>query len=224
LSLGGAALANPARKLEREVKVGKREKRWAKYRFSPGKFLDEELIEHNLVLSSLYLFAFEVLKFVILADVEDFLTDTFEMEEASKRWATWEAMLEDMKHRDDRVVAAYRKRLKEFDKNKWKASYLFLADIGVISEEDVADIEEITEHRNAIAHELPRLLTDEHLDVNLDRLMRMREILGKIEAWQMDIEKAISPELEDEELHSFRMIVVDRILSVALSGLSEHGK
>jgi len=200
--------------------VGKRRKKESAFRFSPEKFLDETTMRQNLILSSLYLFLFEVVKFAITEDVKDFLTFTSSLEDATGEITTWEVMLEESERKQARAVAAYKKRLGDLHKKKWKASCLFLEAIEVLDKQDVDDLGAIEAHRNEIAHELPRLLTAEDLDVNLRRLVRMREILGKIEAWQVSIEVAISPELEGKEIRSSRIVVADYIVSVALSAIS----
>jgi hypothetical protein len=43
------------------------------FRLSAAKFLDEDAVRRNLLLSALHLFAFEVLKNAIVADVKAFL-------------------------------------------------------------------------------------------------------------------------------------------------------
>ena len=196
-----------------------RRKKESTFRFSPEKFLDETTIRQNLILSSLYLFLFEVLKFAIMEDVEDSLALTASLEDATGEITTWEVMLEESERRQARVAAAYKKRLGDLHKKKWKASCLFLEAIEVLDKQDVDDLGTIEAHRNEIAHELPRLLTAEDLDVNLRHLVCMREILGKIEAWQVSIEVAISPELEGKEIRSSRIVVADHIVSVALSAI-----
>ena len=196
-----------------------RRKKKSAFRISPEKFLDETTMRRNLILSSLYLFLFEVLKFAIMEDARDSLTLTASLEDATGEITTWEVMLEESERRQARVAAAYKKRLGDLHKKKWKASCLFLEAIEVLDKQDVDDLGTIEAHRNEIAHELPRLLTAEDLDVNLRHLVRMREILGKIEAWQVSIEVAISPELEGKEIRSSRIVVADHIVSVALSAI-----
>jgi len=208
--------------------VGKRRKKEFAFRFSPERFLDETTMRQNLILSSLYLFLFEVLKFAIMEDVKDSIMEDFEdsltltasLEDATGEVTTREVMLEESERRQARAAAAYKNRLGDLHKKKWKASCLFLEAIEVLDKQDVDDLGTIEAHRNEIAHELPRLLTAEDLDVNLRHLVCMREILGKIEAWQVSIEVAISPELEGKEIRSSRIVVADHILSAALSGIS----
>jgi hypothetical protein len=191
-----------------------------KPRLSPDKFLNEDLIHLNLVLSALYLFCFEVLEYSIIEDTKDYLVEKFGIEEASRKITSWDELLDDMEHRQARVTSAYEKRLTGLDRNKSRASRLLLKEIGVLDAKDVDDIEEIRKHRNQIAHELPWLLVDEQLDVNLQHLVRIREILGKLEEWQISMETAVSPELVGKEMRSLRIVVVDHILSTALSIVS----
>jgi hypothetical protein len=188
-------------------------------RLSPAKFLDKDLIHSNLILSSLFIFCFEVLNFAIIEDVQGYLEEVFGFEEAQMEITSLEMLQHEMEHRKERVAARCRKRLKDLDSNRWKASCRLLNEIGVISERDLGDLEKIAKHRNEIAHELPQLLIDERLNVNLEHLVRMREILGNLDDWQMSMEKAVSPELADKELRSSRLIVVDHILSTALSSV-----
>lgn len=192
-----------------------------KTRLSPDKLLNQDLIHLNLVLSALYLFCFEVLESSIIEDAKDYLVEKLGLEEArSRKTTSWDELSDEMEHRQARVTSAYEKRLRDLDRNKARASRLQLKEIGVLDAKDVDDIEEIRKHRNQIAHELPRLLVDEQLDVNLQHLVRIREILGKLEEWQKSVETAVRPELEGKEMRSSRIVVVDHILSTALSIMS----
>jgi len=168
----------------------------SEFAFSQEKLLKDGIIKRNLILSALFLFAYEVLKQSILDDVFSFLVfdDTEEQ------------------------VAADKAELRKLDRNKWTASCLFLEDLGIISHEDLDAIGEIEEHRNTIAHEMPRLLLDQALDVNIAHLNSIVRILQEVDRWRKEFDVLpMHPELDVDEVYSGRMMIVGKIMWDVLS-------
>lgn len=174
------------------------------FRFSADKFLHEDAVRRNLVLSALYLFAFEVLKTAIITDVKDFLV---------------------FDETDGREIEEYESRLQNLARNKWRASCLFLEEIGVLSSQDLLDVRAITSHRNSIAHELPRLLVSEDLDVDIEQLGRIRQILGQVDNWRKEYDVLpIYPGVKAEDVRSMRTAIVDKILWDVVSMIEGDAK
>lgn len=174
------------------------------------KFLDPQAIRGNLVLSSLYLAAYELLKSAIIDNIRDFFTTGY-TEDGSPI-----------------VESQYRDEVTKRHGDKLRASCLWLEKAGVISDSEVEEIGSIRKHRNEVAHELPRLLSQRDLNLNLDYFLRIRELLEQIEVWWIrNVEIPIDPmfdsiEVDDIEIRPGRVIALDHVISVALSEYLEE--
>lgn len=89
--------------------------------------------------------------------------------------------------------------------------------MNVISDDEIKEIHKIRRHRNEIAHELPRLIINSNLDVNLDYLFKIRELISKIDTWWiMEVEMTISyketPKLDG--VKTGRMMSLDHIFTI----------
>lgn len=174
------------------------------------KMLNPEMMRINLLLSSLYLSAFEILKLSII--------------EGLKSMLVWEKEItEDDLEVENRCIEEYRNQLsdlglpdealddltKDFQYTaKERERYLeqveryekevgvrlddrsfrglipscnYLKSYKVLDGQDIELVKRIRDHRNKIAHELPQLLVSKGLDVELDLLMEMRRIIAKVE-------------------------------------------
>jgi hypothetical protein len=160
-------------------------------RLDTEKILDKERIRINLLLASLYLSAFEILKNSIIEGTYEFLVDEEEIsdEEANK----WQEVL------DPAVVLAsqkrYREELREYervvgvlpgqrDRLGLIPSCQWLQGMNVLTEDEVDEIRNIRDHRNEIAHELPDLLVGQGLEIDIDRFQRIRELLVKVDTFR----------------------------------------
>jgi len=169
------------------------------------KFLNPEMIKNNLILSSLYLAAYEILKSAIIDNTRNFFASDYD--------ADGKPVLDKQYH--DEVSRLHRDPL--------QASCLWLEEMGSITSDEVEEIGKIRRHRNEVAHELPRLLSEPDRNLNLNYFVRIRELLTKIEIWWVrNFEMLVNPEfdgveIEDKEIHPGRVIALDYLISVALS-------
>lgn len=166
---------------------------------SMQKIMNIENVRTNLVLSSLYLSSFEILVLATRDSVKDFYKVP--------------------KGREMILDERYHEEVKKLDKHILTASCLWLEDMKVISEDEVDEISKIRIHRNEIAHELPRLLIDSDLKVNIDYLIRIKELVEKIDAFWEKTELSIVGIDDFEEAKSGRMLILDHIFSAVLSYL-----
>lgn len=103
------------------------------------------------------------------------------------------------------------------------ASCLWLARAGVVDDEEVEEIAQIRRHRNQIAHELPRLLSERDLNLNLSYFIRIRELLEKIEMWWVrEFEIPVNPDFDNVDIDEIeilpsRVIMLDYLINVVLA-------
>lgn len=169
-----------------------------------NKFLNPDRLKNNLLLASLYLSAYELLKASIIENISDFFSTDYV---------------------DGKIVPnkQYYDEVTKTNKDLLRASCLWLAKVGAIAIDEVEEIHQIRRHRNEIAHELPKLLGDSELNLNIDYFIRIRELLGKIELWwiknfEIPINSSFDGiEIADSEIHPGRVIMLDYVISVVLA-------
>lgn len=170
------------------------------------KLMDMSNIEKNLIVSSLYLSAFEIIKISIIEDTKNFFSEVKGKELVLNK-------------------QEYKKEVLKLDKDFGKkrdqhielnASCLWLEKMNVITKDEIDEIHLIRKHRNEIAHELPRILIDSTLDVNIKYLMKIRELVNKIDNWWINVEMSIQYlDLDNvEEVKTGRIMILDHILSI----------
>lgn len=169
-----------------------------------NKFLNPDAIKSNLILSALYLTAYELLKDAIIDNIRDFFS--FEYKDGKT--------IPDKQYEDE-VVRVHKYLL--------YASCLWLKRNDVITESEVEEIENIRKHRNQVAHELPKLLSDIDLNLNVGYFLRIRELLEKIEIWWVkNVEIPVNPdfdgvEVNEKDIRPGRVMALDYVISVAFS-------
>lgn len=175
----------------------------------PEKLQNPDAIKSNLVLSALYLMAYELLKDAVIDNIRAFFSFEYEDDKAipDKRY-------------DDEVIRAHKDRL--------HASCLWLNRNGVITDSEVEEIENIRRHRNQVAHELPKLLGDTSLNLNIGYFLRIRELLENIEAWWVqNVDIPANQDFDGEEVDASdirpgRMMILDYVISAALADRLVH--
>jgi hypothetical protein len=99
--------------------------------------------------------------------------------------------------RDD----TYRKEVLSKHASRLIASCLWFQENGAITPEETAEIIEFREHRNYIAHELPNVLLNPQSQVDAAKLVRMYEILCKIDTWWIsEVEIPANPDFDGQEI------------------------
>lgn len=175
-----------------------------------------ERIRSKLLLASLYLTAFEMLRNSIVERIKNFFVFYPGKGENAEQIRT--SMLNEYKQE---VGAKYSDR----DNFKLIPSCKWLQKNGVLSEEDIDEIKKIRDHRNSLAHELPELiLSEDDVIVNLELFMHIREILRKVEVFwirvDMDI-KGIDEDVSDEDISGGESIL-DLIINTVLNLVQEN--
>ena len=169
-----------------------------------NKFLNPDAIKSNLILSALYLAAYELLKDAIIDNIRDFFSFEYRNGKA----------IPDRQYEDE-VIRVHKDLL--------YASCLWLSHNDVITESEVEEIKNIRRHRNQVAHELPKLLSDADLNLNTRYFLRIRELLEKIEVWWVkNVEIPVNSDFDgvdvnEKDIRPGRVIALDYVISVALT-------
>ena len=169
-----------------------------------NKFLNSDAIKSNLILSALYLAAYELLRDAIIDNIRNFFIIEYKDGKVIRD-----------KQYDDEVI--------KVNKDLLYSSSLWLQHNGVITENEVEEIKNIRKHRNQIAHELPKVLSESDLNLNAGYFRRIRELLEKIEVWwikNVDIQintNFYSIEIDEKDILPSRVIALDHVISVALT-------
>jgi len=178
------------------------------------KLFNPEILKKNLIRSSLYLTAFELLKYAIEQRIKGFLCIGQEMDENFEYFNC-----QDYK---DKIV---NRRIPQLNNNKnvYYSSCLWLKEANVITEDEVEELQKIRLHRNKIGHEIPKLMIDCDHEINLDLFESIKRLFTKIEQWWIvEFEMPANPEydnfdydsLDMNEVKSGNMILLNYLIDV----------
>ncbi len=172
----------------------KRYERRLQEKLAPGA------IKENLLGAALFLVVYELLKTEVIEKTRGFFCTGFD-----------QTGLLYSPNYDSQVLA--------LDRNRIKASCLWLAHNGAISEADIDVAQAIADHRHAVAHELPRFLVDPdaHIDHNL--LLEAHRLITALGRFWGRIEVDTNSEFDghdvrDEDIKSGAMLLMEHILVV----------
>ncbi len=155
-----------------------------------NKVLTPNVLRTNLLLSSLYLTAFETLKMAIVEGVKDFfILQTAVSDEAEKEMlkSLQKELVERFKESYQREVNEYEKEvgigIDDRDRLGLIPSCKWLQRQDVLSETEINEIKAMRDHRNEIAHELPKILIGKGFDIELEHFQKMRALIHKIDVF-----------------------------------------
>lgn len=173
------------------------------------KFFDPKRLRQNLLLGALYLATFEVLKSTVIDDLVSFFSfgDYQDGKPAkSERYKAELIRYGFKQHRD-----------------RYRASCLWLKDMQAVSAEEFDKLLKVRDHRNQIAHELPTVLLDAKLEVNIDLLIAARNFIHQLDRWWFEnYHAAVDPDSlggqrpDEVDFVSFRMAFIDHAIRNAL--------
>lgn len=169
-----------------------------------SKFLNPENLKSNLMIASLYLASYELLKASVIDNIAGFFSTDYI---------------------DGKLIPTqqYHDEMKKRNKDSLKASLLWLVDMEAITPDEAEEIHGIRRHRNEIAHELPKLLIDSESNLHLEYFVRIRELLGKIELWWVrNFELPVNAEFDgmeiaDSDIFPGRVVMLEYIISVVIA-------
>jgi len=146
-----------------------------------AKMSSPVVLQQNLIVAGLYLVGYELLRGVVVDRPRGFLSGAGIDGAPDERHA-------------DQVLALYPKDL-------FHASCLWFLKQGAINDADLAEIQAIRDHRNALAHELPSFIADADRELEASRLERIRSLVAKIDLWWVrEIEIPVNPDFDGREV------------------------
>lgn len=173
-----------------------------------AKFLNPETLRDNLVAASIFLAAYEMLQ----ASVIDRILSFFSKEFRDDKWITSED---------------YQTQCLALAKSPFQASLLWLKQMSVIDDDDIAQADSIRKHRNELAHDLPKFLSTADSEVNVELLGGICDLVAKIDRWWIrEVDMATDPDFNghyivDQDITSGNMLFIQMMLRIAIGEDSE---
>lgn len=172
------------------------------------KFLNPDELRTNLIVSSLFLAAFETLESCVVDQVREFYANGFGPNGLT-------------------LSPEYESRVLSRHKSPFRSSMLWLLDSDAVSEKDLELVDRIREHRNRLAHQLPTYIATADVDVDTELLAELCGLVAKIDRWWFrEVEMTINPdwdgkEINAEEVMSGRMLFLHLMLQAAVGDQSK---
>lgn len=174
------------------------------------RFLNPEILRSNLIVASLYITAFEMLKDTIISRIHDFYIIGFE---------------------DDKEIISsdYKTKVLSLNNSPLYASLEWLKQNDVIDDQDMKIFSDIKFCRNEIAHELSNFISQNPKIDPLPLFSKMNELLNKIEKWWIiNVEVTTNPDLlemdiDEQGVVPGKIIMIRLLLDIAL-GSEEESK
>jgi len=142
------------------------------------KFLNPAEVKFNLISASIFITAYDNLISTVIDKIKESYIDGFD-------------------ENGYIINDDYKIQVKElYKKDIVIASLLWLENNNVITSEEVERVKIFKSHRNEIAHELSKILTDSDYSVRTEYIDEIKNILFKIHKWWFtEFEMSINPEL-----------------------------
>lgn len=163
-----------------------------------AKFLNPDSLKQNLLQGGLYLAAFEMLKDSLVGRPRDFYCIGFV-----------EGELE--------TGAEYARKVLALHKHPYTASALWWHNLGAISENDLETLSLIREHRDKIAHNMPKMIATSEHSIDLGLLATTCAMLTKLDNWWIQNFEA---EIDPESYKQFNQEEMDNAASMSAIFLS----
>jgi hypothetical protein len=173
-------------------------------------FLNPAILRPTLIIASVYIAAFELLKAAITDQIRSFYTSGFDQ----NGW---------------RIGPKYQSEVLSKNPSPVYASLEWLKEAKAIDDADVAAFKRVKKLRNELVHTLTQLLS-QGLPADLaERFSEMVSLLDKIERWWIvNVEIPTNPDLEGEEIDEAKVIpgpvIVLRLLVEIALGSEEESR
>lgn len=146
------------------------------------KLLNPQKLKSNLIQASIFLTSYELLKNLIVGKLKTFYSSGF-------------------KESGLIIDDEYNAEVLSLHKKPFLASCKWFQDMNAITEKDMGLIHDIVLQRNKVAHELPSIIGEFGVDINLQLLLDMQYIENKITKWWVkNIELDINPAYENLDM------------------------
>lgn len=161
------------------------------------QFLSPKIMHERLILTSLYITAYEILKESIIDRIRSFYMVSWSIE-------------------DETIDEEYKTEVLSLNKSVLYASLSWLSAREAIDQNDLDIFEEIKKLRNSLAHNLPKLVL-QGVDFKVtDHFEKLLELLRKIEIWWvMEVEISTDPDFDGKYI-DVEKIVPGSILMIQM--------
>ena len=179
------------------------------------KFLDESEVKFQLITASLYLTAYDLLIDTIVRKIEEFYTDGFDENGfiISDKYKTQVRGI----YKKDIVLAS----------TKW------LVQNKVITESESERIKIFKAHRNVLAHELTKMISDSDANTKTEFIAEIRDIYFKVQKWWfVEFECQINPDLSHldtdklnyNEVLMMQMLPMDYMVNIVTDEIQKRAE
>lgn len=146
------------------------------------KLTNPTKLRENLMSASVYISSYEMCRDFIISKPRDFFTDSWGIN-------------------GETLSEEYSKDVMSFGRSPLKASLLWFKEQGAISDIDIENFEKAIAHRNKIAHNLPKFISEPDYEVDVSIFNTMLEVTNKIGVfWVMNYELSIHPDYSGQEI------------------------
>ncbi|MFB2889853.1 hypothetical protein [Aeromonas veronii] len=174
------------------------------------KLTNPTKLRENLMSASVYISSYEMCRDFIISKPRGFFTD---------QWGI----------NGETLSEEYSKDVMSFNPSPLKASLLWFKDQGAISDLDIECFEKAREHRNEIAHNLPKFISEPDHDIDADIFNKMLEVTNKVGAyWVVNYELPIHPdyskqEVDENEIKVGTVMMIKMMMQIAFGQEPEEG-
>jgi hypothetical protein len=167
------------------------------------RFLNPQLLRDGILVASVYIVAFEILKESVIEKLKSFYTHGFDKNGPN-------------------ISPSYKKEVLALNRSPLPASLIWLVNNGALNASDLAKFETVKQVRNKFAHEMLEFLVGDPTDYPAQPFFDMVELLRKIEIWWFEnLEMAIAPEefpndLNLDDVTPGRVLALQLLIKVAL--------
>jgi hypothetical protein len=159
------------------------------------RFLDPEVLRPSLMLASIYIATYEILKDSIISRIKDFYVTGFDQS-------------------GEIIGTDYLSDVLSKNRSELYASLEWLKESKAITDVDIAVFNKVKQCRNDIAHEISRMLSEGLPKDFSDRFNDMVSLISKVERWWIiNVEIPLNSEFADKE------IIEDEIIPGRIAGL-----
>jgi len=174
------------------------------------RFLNPEMLRTNLIVASLFITSFEMLKDSIIGRIKNFFINGFN---------------------DDGWIISdeYKTKVLALNKSPLYASLEWLKNNDVIDDHDIQRFNDIKKCRNEISHEIDKFISEGIKNDPLPLFGQMTDLLYKIEKWWiLNVEIPTNPDFDNQEIDEQGImpgkIITLRLLSDIALGSEEESK
>lgn len=158
------------------------------------KFFNQDIIKSYLVISSLYITLYELLQNAFVNRLKGFICSECYFDENGELKFIENDEYKRLKNRKHPEL--------ENNKNEFYSCSKWCLENKIISEVEFGLIQEIRRHRNRIAHDLPRFLLDEKLNLDMSLFENCKQLLIKFEKhWVLEFEIPINSEFDGQDIN-----------------------